>query len=213
MKLSDAVVLTSSAFKEVYKLYNFKDEDTLKDYCDFVLHEPIEWMRGFPSSWKSASTFSKPRAAFHKLMKESTVVEDLGAEYCENVHSVVWKCFKENMGEILEKRNGGAVQSQGGSSPYACATPIVDDARSVSLTIESLEELHPVPPVPAIKVSPWPKNWTTHTRVDLDYKQKYEVMSRVLATLLRAGGQEDASSENARLRAALNVLLAEFSNV
>ena len=111
MKLSEAVLLSAPAFKEVYKLYNFKDDDSLKDYCDLVIHEPVEWMRGFPAAWKSVSTFSKPRSAFHKLMKEPSVIEALGVEYCENVHNVVWKAFKEHMSEILEKRSGSTIQS------------------------------------------------------------------------------------------------------
>jgi hypothetical protein len=213
MKLSEAVLLSAPAFKEVYKLYNFKDDDSLKDYCDLVIHEPVEWMRGFPAAWKSVSTFSKPRAAFHKLMKEPSVIEALGVEYCENVHNVVWKAFKEHMSEILEKRSGSTIQSP--ASPLSAPSKV--DAASVALSVESLEELPPVPPVPTVKVAQWPKNSIFYSNLanvhpakdGLDYKQKYDVLCRVLETLLHTG--EDNDSETARLRSAFMLLLTEFS--
>ncbi|NBO57176.1 MAG: hypothetical protein EBU84_21845 [Actinobacteria bacterium] len=106
MKLCEAAILcegNNRAFAEVYKIYNFKDDDDLRAYCDFVIHEPVEWMRGFPAAWKSATMFSKPRAAFHRLLRLQAVVEELGEAYCEQVHSVVWTAFKNNMTGILEK--------------------------------------------------------------------------------------------------------------
>jgi hypothetical protein len=202
MKLSDATTLASPAFKEVYRLFNFNDDDELKDYCDFVLHEPVEWMRGFPASWKSTTMFSKPRAAFHKLMKSDAVVQDLGAAYCENVHNVVWKSFKEHMTAILEKRNNNLISSE----IIHCNDD--ESVCSEKLSTTSIEELHPVPHVPTLKVANWkqvvtiPENNVVYSEPVLDYKQKYKVLRRVVDALL-AGG--DLSVHNA-----LSILLDAY---
>jgi len=187
MKLSDATALASPAFKEVYRLFNFNDDDELKDYCDFVLHEPVEWMRGFPASWKSTTMFSKPRAAFHKLMKSDAVVQDLGTAYCENVHNVVWKSFKEHMTVILEKRNTHFISSES-------IHPNDDESVcSEKMSTTSIEELHPVPHVPTLKVPSWkqvvtiPENSVVYSEPVLDYKQKYAVLRRVVDALLAGG--------------------------
>ena len=215
MKLSEAAQLcegTSRAFAEVYKLFNFKDEDDLHAYCDFVLHEPVEWMRGFPVAWKSPSMFSKPRAAFHRLMKLPAVVDELGATYCENVHEVVWNAFKTHMNAILEKRLGvapGATQKKAGSENSSQAVSTITGDGTESLSAESFETesvLEPVPPVPR-----QPKNSIVYASGSLDYKQKYEALQRVLSALLLRG--EDADDENARLRAALTLLLSEYARV
>ena len=235
MKLSDAAQLceaNSRAFIEVYKHYNFKDDDTLKDYCDFVIHEPVEWMRGFPAAWKSVGLFSKPRAAFHRLLKQSAVIEELTETYCENVHSVIWNNFKTHMNTILEKRNGAATAATAAATA-ASAEAAEDDNQSVisaaesdALTAESFhsdEIIHPVPPVPAAAIKKPqvpaqqqqqpPRNTVAYTVQPLNYKQKYEVLNGVLNTLLGAGATFESDDENYRLRKALAQLLAEFSRM
>lgn len=207
MKLAEAAQLcegTSRPFAEVYKLYNFKDEDDLRAYCDFVIHEPVEWMRGFPAAWKSPSMFSKPRAAFHRLMKLPAVSDSLGADYCENVHDVVWNAFKAHMTTILEKRCGVLPRKPSVSTDSDNeSTP---SSESSALTAESFDAesvLEPTPPVPAVK------NTVVYAGAH-NYKQKYEVLQRVLATLLSDGGGDD---ESARLRRALTVFLSEYARV
>jgi hypothetical protein len=222
MKLSEAALLcegTSRPFSEVYKLYNFKDDDDLRAYCDFVIHEPVEWMRGFPAAWKSATMFSKPRAAFHRLMKLPAVVEILGTAYCENVHEVVWNSFKAHMNAILEKRGGG-VNSRGESRKSDGSTH-ESDSQSVpaseALTADSFDSesiMEPVPPVPAAAVATRPKNTVVYTggkTETLDYKHKYEVLQRVLSALLTQGSQ--GADEASRLRAAFAVLLSEYGRL
>ena len=215
MKLTDASALCEAnarAFAEVYKIYNYKDEDDLRAYCDFVTHEPVEWMRGFPAAWKSVGLFSKPRAAFHRLLRASAVVEELGAEYCENVHTVIWNAFKGHMDAILEKRAGAAKKP----AAAAAATESVDsDSESDALTAESIDLIQPVPCVP---VRPWADiiredNFVQYGDVaaeerPLNYKHKYEVVAGVLHTLLAA---DRVADENVRLRTALATLLSEFS--
>jgi hypothetical protein len=217
MKLSDAAQLcegNARAFAEVYKIYNYKDDDDLRAYCDFVTHEPVEWMRGFPAAWKSVGLFSKPRAAFHRLLRASSVVEELGAEYCENVHTVIWNAFKGHMDTILEKR-AGAVKKPATAAAAVAAAETESDRLSVesdALTAESVDVIEPVPCVP---VRPWSAiireenfvQYGAETERPLNYKRKYEVLQGVVQTLLSADRMAD---ENVRLRAALATLLSEF---
>lgn len=224
MKLGAASELCDAngrAFTEVYKIFNFKDDDDLKNYLDFVIHEPAEWMRGFPASWKNAGHFSKVRAAFHRLLKHTSVVADLDTSYTENVHNLIWGAFKTHMAEILEKRNGAIVS---------------DDAASVALTAESCEADLPLPTVlrrsaprtiaahvlavnepaaPAASAAhaasppPFvePRNSVILKKIT-DYKHKYEVLNRVLMSLLEKADGFDQESQ--RMRAAMRILLDEF---
>jgi hypothetical protein len=191
-------------------------------------------MRGFPAAWKSVGLFSKPRAAFHRLLKQTVVIEELTEAYCENVHSVVWNSFKAHMNAILEKRNGAAAAATVVAANVVEEAEddnqsVISSAESDALTAESFhsdEIIHPVPPVPTapIKKRPQqlqsqqqqqpPRNTIAYTVQPLNYKQKYEVLNGVLNTLLGVStsntGQQD---ENCRLRAALAQLLAEFSRM
>jgi len=94
----------SRYFVEVYKLYEFKETQLLKDYLDFVIHEPIEWIRGFPSKLRAKGSFAKPKAALIKLLKRPEVTADLGAAYVKKVHDIVWNTFKKHGDEILQAR-------------------------------------------------------------------------------------------------------------
>ena len=107
MKLSEATSFIenhSRYFIDVYKQFNFTDDSDLRDYLEFILHEPVEWMRGFPGKWKSASLFTKPRAGFHKLLKHGDVITALGDEYATKVHDIIWRAFKDHTDEILATR-------------------------------------------------------------------------------------------------------------
>ena len=94
----------SRYFVEVYKLYDFKDNQLLKDYLDFVIHEPIEWIRGFPSKLRAKGSFAKPKAALIKLLKRSEVQAELGAAYVKKAQDIVWNTFKKHGDEILQTR-------------------------------------------------------------------------------------------------------------
>ena len=110
MNLTEATALLGDihgrVFAEVYKHYNYKDDAPLQDYLDFVVHEPREWMRGFPASWKSATMFGKPRAAFHKLLKDARVTGALGDAYTTSMHDAIWRAFKEHADSVLAERGG-----------------------------------------------------------------------------------------------------------
>jgi hypothetical protein len=107
MILSEAAALLgeqSKYFLDVYKLYNYRDEQLLKDYLDFVCTEPVEWMRGFPARLRNISSFAKPKTALIKLLKHETVQTTLGREYVQKVYDVVWKTYKQHAEIIVAKR-------------------------------------------------------------------------------------------------------------
>jgi hypothetical protein len=209
MKLCEAAVLcegNNRAFTEVYKIYNYKDDDMLRAYTDFVIHEPVEWMRGFPAAWKSSTMFSKPRAAFHRLLRTPAVVSELGEAYCTQVHDIIWNAFKNNMNSILEKR--GASNDNLSVSKKSSTTHLT--AESVSGQSDD-EALPPCPhvPVPISHNNIVPKNSVVYAekKQGLDFKHKFQVVNSILQTLLTPSQTAD---ENVRLRAALSSLLEEY---
>ena len=107
MNIGQATALlgsNSKYFSDIAHLYNYKDDMALKIYLDFVTHEPKEWMRGFPASYTSKSSFGKPKTAIVKLCKHVQVKAALGEEYIEGVHKTIWKAYKQHSDEIFEER-------------------------------------------------------------------------------------------------------------
>jgi hypothetical protein len=207
MKISDAALLLDGLgryFTEVYKTFDYKDDADLRDYLDFVVHEPAEWMRGFPAKWKTATTFYRPRAAFHKLLKHATVIEELGAEYCERVDGILWRAFKEDGPKILAKRGASAaaavVAAKSGevsAEGSDCGTPrleVLDDAVSVA-SRHSIRRIvkgeNVVIACPVIPVQPA----TTTNQEDGKWRQKFEVLYSAYLALL---GEGSRSSEGVR---------------
>lgn len=149
MKLSEAYSLlvedgvsdNHRYFAEVYKLYQFRDDQLLKDYLEFIIREPVSWFRGFPAKLTTKTSFSKPKTAVIKLLKHDTVIDELGEEYVQRVHDVVWKTYKQCHEEILETR-------QKTKSPTAKMT-VMDH-----FDVESYESL-PVPSGPKIASKPF----------------------------------------------------------
>jgi len=91
----------------VAKHYNFKNEDDLKSYVDFVTHEPSAWLSGFPTEY--ANAIGKPKTAFVKLMKAESVRTVLGAEYCDTARQAVWDAYKE----IMKHANDPDIENEG----------------------------------------------------------------------------------------------------
>jgi hypothetical protein len=87
-------------FTVVYEAFKYKGEDLLRTYIDFIVREPVEWIRGFPLKLRTRASFAKPKAAIIKLLKTGNVLEALGAEYCSNAHDVVWDTFKKHGDDI-----------------------------------------------------------------------------------------------------------------
>lgn len=107
MKLSEATQILESHgrdFSEIYKLYNFKDDTDLKDYLDFIVHEPVEWMKGFPARWVTKGSFGRPKTALVKLLKMEKVREEYTDAYTQRVYDCVWATFKKHADAILSNR-------------------------------------------------------------------------------------------------------------
>ena len=107
MKLSEATPLLGGQaryFTEVYKLFRYTDDQSLKDYLDFIVHEPVEWLKGFPAKYMSKNSFSRPKTAVLKLLKEASVITALGEEYTIGIHDAIWSAFKKHSDTIVAKR-------------------------------------------------------------------------------------------------------------
>jgi len=146
MKLSDATILigeNSRYFSEVYKLFSFRDDQELKDYLDFILHEPAEWLKGFPAKLKTKNTLSRPKTVLVKLLKMGNVRDSLGEEYVESVKSAVWLAYKKNIDSILEKRSkkhtANVIQQ------LVEPTESLADAESILSEIEHVDETEAAP--------------------------------------------------------------------
>ena len=99
MKLVEAYSLLEGqkrVFSDVAKHYNWKDDSELKDYLDFIVHEPVQWMKGYPVGYALGSPgFAKPKTALVKLLKNDVVKAELGEEYTKKVRDAVWTTYKE----------------------------------------------------------------------------------------------------------------------
>ena len=94
----------SGNFSDTYKLFQFKDDQPLRDYLDFIQHEPVEWIKGFPAKYTHKVSFAKPKTAVVKLLKQPAVSEALGAEYVAKAYRCVWDTFKTHGENILAER-------------------------------------------------------------------------------------------------------------
>ena len=149
MNLSHATELLDAQgrfFSEPYKLYGFTDETTLKDYLDFVIHEPIEWFRGLPAKLVTRGSFAKPKAALIKLLKHAEVVAEMEAVYLEKVYDTVWNTFKTHADAIIEKR----MASQKNRSVAESVAPSVaeqfggGEQENVFISEDDVESVHSV---------------------------------------------------------------------
>ena len=93
-------------FVDTYRVHEFKEETLLKEYIDFIIHEPLLWLQLFPAKLKSKPAFSKPKTAVLKLLRDSSVIAVLGAEYCDKAHDLIDKTYKSHHTEIVAKRMG-----------------------------------------------------------------------------------------------------------
>ncbi len=101
---ADGVADNHRYFAELYKLYNFGDDQPLRDYLDFIEHEPVHWMRGFPAKLVNRIGFAKPKTAVVKLLKKPAVAEALGHQYVTHIHDLIWNTFKREADTILKER-------------------------------------------------------------------------------------------------------------
>jgi len=91
-------------FIDTYRIHDFKEETPLKEYIDFILHEPLLWLKLFPAKLKSKPAFSKPKTALLKLLRDPAVITALGGIYANNAHDIIDKTYKQHHVEIVTKR-------------------------------------------------------------------------------------------------------------
>jgi hypothetical protein len=191
MLLKDAGALLGSNeryFTVVYEAFKYKNEDLLRTYIDFIVREPVEWIRGFPLKLRTRASFAKPKAAIIKLLKTFTVVEALGAEYCSNAHDVVWDTFKKHGDDILNARlaTGGGV-AETNELVHEEAAPAV-----AAVTIDGIEEVTDISGAPPPVGSPW--------------ERKYRILQSVVMSMLHD------YRENMGLVTSVHTLLAYLEN-
>lgn len=146
MNLSHATELLETHgryFSEPYKLFNFTEETTLKDYLDFVVHEPVEWFRGLPGKLVTRGSFAKPKAALIKLLKHPEVLAELDTEYVQKVYDTVWTTFKTHADAIVEKRI--ALHKTSGSAAPSVLEQIAEDhVHNTFIADDDIESVHSV---------------------------------------------------------------------
>jgi hypothetical protein len=134
MKLLEATQILDAQgreFSEIYKLYNFKDDTDLKDYLDFIAHEPVEWMKGFPARWVTKSSFGRPKTALVKLLKMEKIRQEYSEAYIQRIYDCVWSTFKKHADDLLAHRQKhqdavGSVLSGSGDRTPTRGSSLVD---------------------------------------------------------------------------------------
>jgi len=130
-------------FVYLYEHFQFKETQSLKDYLDFIVHEPVEWLKAFPEKLKTKSSFAKPKSALIKLLKHERVINDLGEEYIKNIHDVVWATFKKHGDTILASRQKTTVDKIEHVDAEDCESEMESHVRErpPSLYVHDAEEL------------------------------------------------------------------------
>jgi hypothetical protein len=157
MNLSQATTLLGPQaryFSEVYKLFRYTDDQLLKAYLDFIVHEPVEWLKGFPTKYTSKNSFSRPKTAVLKLLKEPSVIAALGEEYTTGIHDTIWTTFKKHSDAIVEGR----------TKTSTVEPPTLEEEECVEAPLlENFIEFTPV--VPPVKESAEPSPWEAKYRL------------------------------------------------
>ena len=150
-------------FTVVYEAFKYKGEDLLRTYIDFIVREPVEWIRGFPLKLRTRASFAKPKAALIKLLKTSAVLEALGADYCSSAHDVVWDTFKKHCDTILDTRiavDGPAVPEDNILIPEKAAPATAATAATDGIDgIEEVTDISGAGVVPPVNSS-WERKYT-----------------------------------------------------
>ena len=181
MKLLEATGLLGGQaryFSDVYKLYNYRDDQLLKDYFDFITHEPLEWMKGFPAKLTQKGSFSRPKAAVIKLLKHRDVIAVLGEDYTQAVYDVVWNTFKKHVDEIVAKRQQGGATVVDQMDARSSSSEPVPPTMVIEEDAESVQSMHSVRlRVPAKNEIKYETNW----------EAKYRVLEQAYIQLLKEG--------------------------
>lgn len=187
-------------FTVVYEAFKYKGEDLLRTYIDFIVREPVEWIRGFPLKLRTRASFAKPKAAIIKLLKTGNVLEALGAEYCSSAHDVVWDTFKKHGDIILNARlatDGGAA-AETNELVHEEAATAAGAAAGAAETIDGIEEVTDISgsTVTVPVVSPWERKYRILQSVVIsmlhDYRENIGLVTGVHTLLTYL--ENDASS-------------------
>lgn len=161
-------------FTEPYKLFGFTEETQLKDYLDFVIHEPVEWFKGLPGKLITRGSFAKPKTALINLLKEDEVKAVLDAEYITKVHDIVWKTFKSHSDAIVEKRI--ASKNAAGST----GTTVVEQIEAEEIPENVIEEAD-VESVHSVRLT---RNVDHVSQPVSDWERRYRVLEAAYRELL-----------------------------
>jgi hypothetical protein len=164
-------------FIDTYRVHDFKEETPLKQYIDYITHEPLLWLQSFPAKLKSKPAFSKPKTAILKLLRDTRVMEVLGGEYANRAHDTIDKTYKSHHAEIIAKRTGEP---------------------DVVVTKEEEEHVEP-PPTHAVGMRNIPPSLTIEEDVETlesvsesvaeelrELQKKYRVLKKAYEVLLKA---------------------------
>lgn len=225
MKLSEATQILESHgrdFSEIYKLYNFKDDADLKDYLDFIAHEPVEWMKGFPARWVTKGSFGRPKTALVKLLKLEKVREEYSEAYTQRIYDCVWSTFKKHADDILSHRmqkntiipdNNGIRSSRASIVELGSVHEEIDTGspmrnRIVSDeydngTIEDVESVHSVKIIRALAASAV-RNEAVTKDDDVSWHRRYKILETAYRALLVHFGDKGLAASTAILLDALS---------
>jgi hypothetical protein len=189
-------------FTVVYEAFKYKGEDLLRTYIDFIVREPVEWIRGFPLKLKTHASFAKPKAAIIKLLKTGNVLEALGAEYCSSAHDVVWDTFKKHGEDILKARQatGGVVAEENELISEGKAVPAAAATTTVAEGIDGIEEVTDISGAAPPVVSQWEtKYFLLKSVVSMmlsDIQHQQPGLAAVIHTLINAVETADLASSS-----------------
>jgi hypothetical protein len=229
MKLSEATHLLESHgrdFSEIYKLYDFKDDADLKDYLDFIMHEPVEWMKGFPARWVTKGSFGRPKTALVKLLKLDKVREEYTESYTQRIYDCVWSTFKKHADDILSHRMQkntivpdatlSGIRSSRGSivdfgnanaTEYDTGSPnrnrIVSDEYDNG-TIEDAESVHSVKLIRALAASAVRSETAVIKDGDMSWQRRYKILETAYRALLVNFGEKGLVASTSILLDALS---------
>ena len=161
-------------FTEPYKLFGFTEETQLKDYLDFVIHEPVEWFKGLPGKLITRGSFAKPKTALINLLKEDEVKAVLDAEYIKKVHDIIWKTFKSHSDAIVEKR----IASKNAAGSEATTVVNTVDAEDIP---ENVIEMADVESVHSVRLT---RNVDHAGLPVLDWERRYRVLEAAYRELV-----------------------------
>lgn len=142
MQLAEAAALLGDItrdFSDVYKHYQFRDNQLLKEYLEFISHEPVAWFTSLPAKY-SAKSVTKPKTALFKLLKHQQVIAQIGAAYAKNIHTIVLAAYKkrgqpentiENMIAADSSQNDNATVITDSGPMLIMEESLMEDAESV----------------------------------------------------------------------------------